>query len=147
MHIQKSVMSESNSAANSFTNKNIEKKLSKLAGAIPVYYSGSQIQKIRVNKNKFKALEKQASKEDTTMYLIEEPNRDVKSVEELCNIIDGKYGTGVRRMTVQKYVRSVTVGESPMKKGPDGRVPKDTYRFLAGAFELYVRIHKQMEMM
>ena len=76
------------------------------------------------------------------MYWTEEPNCDSKSVEEFCNIINGKYGTGARIRTVQNYVISVVVGESPMKKGPDGIVPKDTYRFLAGAFELYVRIQQ-----
>ena len=29
-----------------------------------------------------------------------------------------------------------------MKKGLDGGVPKDTYQFLAGAFESYVRIQQ-----
>ena len=76
------------------------------------------------------------------MYSTEKPKREGKSAEQFCNIINGKYGTSVRKRTVQKHVKIEIVGESPMKKDPYGGLPKDTYRLLAGAFESYVRIQQ-----
>ena len=44
-----------------------------------------------------------------------------------CQQKDCTTGTSVRKSTVQKYVKAGIVGDSPMKKGLDGGVPKDTY--------------------
>ena len=49
-------------------------------------------------------------KEATTIYLTGNTKRDGKSVEQVFNIIKGKWGTSVIKITLQKYVKSGIVG-------------------------------------
>ena len=66
------------------------------------------------------------------MYSAEKSKRDSKSEEQVFNIINRKYGTSVSKSTVQSYVKALIVGESPMKKGSEGGLTKDSYLFFSG---------------
>ena len=59
---------------------------------------------------------------------------------EVCQKVNKEYGTSLTPRTISRYVKEGMAGTSPQKKGPEGKLPRETYLCVCDAFESYVRI-------
>ena len=125
------------------TTTNTKKKRNKLpAGVKRIRSTAGQAQQKRINKKKINDNEKAAHKKATTLYFDEKKKEKGMSAQQVCDSVNDKFGSSLSTQSIYRYVNDGKMGESPMKRGPDGGIPEHTFKLLLSAFESFIRINQ-----
>jgi hypothetical protein len=65
-----------------------------------------------------------------------------KSCRIIVKEVNDIYGTNISHNTAGRYVRDGMIGSSPLKRGPNGDIPKPMYTALRGAYTTYLQLEQ-----
>ena len=60
----------------------------------------------------------------------------------IIRVINQRHNTSITAKTATRYVREGMIGQSPLKRGPVGDIPKAGYTALKGAFVSYLKLEQ-----
>ena len=60
----------------------------------------------------------------------------------MCDQIEGEYGVKLSRHTLNRYVKDVNIGSSPLRKGSPGTIPEFLFKTLCTAMGSYMKINQ-----
>ncbi len=108
-------------------------------GAKEIRKTSSQTQQHRVNTKKRNNVKTKALKEATLLYKAErakmQKGEKYKGAGKIAEAVNENYKTSISGQTIMRYVENGMAGQSPLKMGPDGGVPRDVFKLLLTAFK------------
>ena len=83
-----------------------------------------------------------AHKRATTILDEERKKPKGRSVQIVCDQIEGKYGVKLSCHTINRYVKDGNIGSSPLINGSPGTIPEFVFKTLCTAMERYTKINQ-----
>ena len=65
-----------------------------------------------------------------------------RSIESIVKEVNERMDSSISSRTAGRYVRQGLINVSPLKRGPDGHIPKQVYTALKGAFSTYLKLEQ-----
>ena len=76
------------------------------------------------------------------MYAKEKRQKGGISAQKVVDIVNEEFNTDLLVRSIHRYAKMDMAGESPLKSGPEGRIPEFSIKFLASALDPYIRIEQ-----
>ena len=100
------------------------------------------LQQDHINAKAKEEHQKKAHKRATSLYAVEQEKEDGMSAQDVREAVLKDYEWAPSVRSIQRYVEKGMAGQSPMKRGEKGDVPKVIFNTLCTAFETMVRINQ-----